>query len=41
MAGPDPAIHVLLGSAKDVDARDTFTLGPAEGRTRVRGQKRK
>ena len=36
-AGLVPAIDVLLRGFKDVDARDRFTLGPAEGRTRVRG----
>ena len=32
-----PAIHALLLSKKDVDARHKLALGPAEGRTRVAG----
>jgi hypothetical protein len=32
-----PAIHVLLGCTKDVDARHKLALGPAKGRTRVAG----
>jgi len=40
MAGPVPAIHGFGAANKIMDARHKFTLGPAEGRTRVAGHDR-
>ena len=38
MAGLFPAIYIFgWATREDVDARDKFILGPAFGRTRVRG----
>ena len=37
MPGLVPGIHVFYTLMEDVDGRDKFTAGPAEGRTRLPG----